>query len=106
MALTEARHAAGFLVSEAPGYRSREKVTVTAESLTAGMVLGRVFAASVTQEFSGTGNGTLTPDVTTPLLAGVQDGTYRIVCVEPGSNVGQFMVFDPLGNPLGLHTVA
>ena len=106
MALTETRHAGGFLISEAAAWRSRDKVVVTAESLRPGAVLGRVYASSVTQEFTGTGNGVLTPDASTPILAGVKEGTYRIVCVEPGANVGQFVVYDPLGVPLGLHTVA
>lgn len=104
--LTEVRHAGGFLISEEDNYRSRDKVTVTAENLKAGTVLGRIYATSVTQEFVGTGNGVLTPDASTPILAGVKEGTYRIVCIEPGANVGQFEVYDPLGNPLGLHTVA
>lgn len=107
MTLTESRHAGGFLISEANGWRSRETVLVTgAAALAAGTVLGLVLASSITQEFTGTGNGVLTPDVTTPLLAGVQEGAYRVVCIEPGSNVGTFAVYDPQGVHLGSHVVA
>lgn len=44
---TEGRHAAEFLISESPGYISRDEVTVTvadATTLKAGMVLGRLAA--------------------------------------------------------------
>jgi hypothetical protein len=43
---TESRHTAEFLVSEEPGYRSRESVTVTATgaALQAGTVLGKITA--------------------------------------------------------------
>jgi hypothetical protein len=105
-ALTEKRHAAGFMISEAPGYRSRRKVIVTAENLGAGTVLGRVLASAATAVFTGTGNGALTMDATTPLLAGVQEGVYRAICVEPGTNVGTFAVYDPKGILLGTHVVA
>jgi hypothetical protein len=104
---TQGRHAAEFILSEAPGWRSRENVIVTgAAALGAGAVLGMILASGITQEFSGTGNGVLTPDATTPLLAGVQEGAYRVVCLEPGSNVGTFAVYDPQGVHLGNHVVA
>lgn len=100
--LREGRHAGEFIRSEATGWRSRENVVVTGSAaLGACTVLGRVLATGVAQEFSGTGNGVLTPDVTTPFLAGVQEGAYRIVCIEPGSNAGTFVVFDPQGVQLG-----
>lgn len=105
--LTETFHAAGFFVSEAPGARSREKVVVASgAAVAAGTVLGRITAASVTQVFSGTGNGVLTMDGSTPLLAGVQEGAYRVIAIEPGTNVGTFEVFDPKGISLGKHIVA
>lgn len=100
--LSEGRHTVEFVRSEATGWRSRENVVVTGSAaLGACTVLGRVLATGVAQEFSGTGNGVLTPDVTTPLLAGVQEGAYRVVCIEPGSNAGTFAVYDPQGVQLG-----
>jgi len=105
--LTETFHAAGFLVSEAPGSRSRSAVVVASgAAVAAGTVIGRITATSVAQSFSGTGVGILTPDGSTPVLAGVQEGAYRIVCTEPASNAGRFEVYDPQGVHLGGHTVA
>ncbi|BBK30302.1 bacteriophage lambda head decoration protein D [Stella humosa] len=44
--LTETRHAGGFMVSEANGFRSRETVTVlSGQVLQAGTVLGRITAS-------------------------------------------------------------
>lgn len=105
--INEGRRNGEFIGSLAPGYRSRENVIVASgQNLKAGHVLGRITAASVTVRYTGTGNGALTPDASTPLLAGVQEGRYVAVAIEPGSNVGQFEVFDPQGVSLGLHTVA
>lgn len=104
---TEGRRTAEFILSEAPGWRSRENVIVTGSAaLVAGTVLGLVLATGITQEFAGTGNGVLTPDASTPLLAGVQEGAYRVVCIEPATNAGVFAVYDPQGVHIGNHTVA
>lgn len=71
-----------------------------------GSVLGVETIMSATTAFTGTGNGAITMDGTTPILAGAQPGAYKAVCIEPGTNVGQFAVYDPGGVFLGLHTVA
>jgi hypothetical protein len=47
----------------------------------------------------------LTPDVTTPVLAGAINGDYRVVCIEPGTNAGTFEVFDPKGVAIGKYVV-
>lgn len=105
--LTESYHAGEFLISEVPRHRSRDGVIVASGAdLKAGTVLGRIVAASVTTRIVGTGTGAITMDVTTPLLAGVQEGVYKAVCIEPGSNAGVFAVYDPQGVFLGNHTVA
>lgn len=105
--LTETRRGGAFVVSEAPRARSREKVKVASgQNLKCGAVVGRILAAGIAQRFTGTGNGVLTPDGSTPVLAGVQEGRYVAICGEPGTNAGQFTVYDPQGVPLGVHTVA
>lgn len=106
--MTEGRHTGEFILSEDNGLRSRAKVLLTGSAdLVAGAVLGMVATTHVTTKYTGTsGGGAITMDPTTPLLAGAQEGRYTAVCIEPGTNVGQFEVFDPLGNALGLHTVA
>ena len=104
---TEPKHAEGFLVSEAEKYMSRKNITVlSGQNLKAGHVCGRVIAATLSQIFTGTGDGVLTPDVTTPVVAGVQEGRYTAICIEPGTNVGTFAVYDPKGVFLGVHVVA
>lgn len=46
MALTETGHAGGFLLSEANGARSREKITVVSgQNLKAGAVVGKITAS-------------------------------------------------------------
>jgi hypothetical protein len=52
-----------------------------------------------------TGNGVFTKDATNPSLAGAQPGVYRVVAVEPGTNLGTFVVFDPAGVMLGTYVV-
>lgn len=66
-----------------------------------GDVLGMVTVGAATAAFTGTGNGTLTLDATTPLLAGVQAGAYKAVCITAGTDAATFRVSDPKGNVLG-----
>lgn len=105
---TEGRHAAEFVLSEANFHRSRENLLLAAsQSIIAGMILvGDVVAAGVTASAAAdadntSGSGAITLDVTTPVLAGAQNGTYRAVCIEPASNGGTFEVFDPQGVAIG-----
>lgn len=112
MTLTETLHAGGFVVSEANGFRSREQAyAALSQILKAGQVLGaRDVLVGVTSSASAdaantSGSGAITLDVTTPVLAGAKNGTYRAVCIEPGTNAGVFEVFDPGGHPIGKVTV-
>lgn len=104
--LTEGRHAAEFMVSEANNTRSRETITVlSGEDLAAGSVLGRVNTgtASSTAYAGNTGNGTMgTVTVSGPAKPGV----YALTIIEPGSNVGTFIVTDPDGVFVGQGDVA
>lgn len=105
--VTEGRHAAEFLISEANGTRSRETVTlITGENLIAGAVLGQITKAGTAsaEAFAGnTGNGAMGAIV---VGAGAKVGDYKLTIVEPGSNVGTFVVEDPDGNVVGTGVVA
>lgn len=112
--LTEGRHAAEFVMSEASRSRSRDTITILSGAgvVKAGTVLGLIAAAVAAgsavaaADAGNTGNGVLTMDATTPVLAGAKAGVYRAVCIEPGANVGTFAVFDPDGVEIGRHVVA
>ena len=109
--LNETKHAAAFLLSEAPGYRSRSRITLansTAAEVTlrAGLVLGAILTGALSAAsapFAGnTGNGAMgavTVDV------GAQQGVWRVVLIEPGSNAGVFLVERPDGTIDGRGTV-
>lgn len=105
--LTETLHAGGFIVSEANGKRSRDQVTIgLSQTLVTAQVLGRApLAASVTSsaaaDAGNTGNGVFTIDGTTPVLADAKNGVYRVVCIEPVTNLGTFAVIDPKGVEIG-----
>lgn len=103
MAITEGQYTGEFLVSEAPGTRSRETITLlSGQNLKAGAVLGKVTidtASVVGAAAAGnTGNGTIG---TLSAGTGVQVGVYRAVCIEPAANGGVFAVEDPHGVGIG-----
>ncbi|ODN70213.1 head decoration protein [Methylobrevis pamukkalensis] len=105
--LTEARHAGGFIVSEANNFRSRDEVVIAeGEVVAAGQVLAALYgdaltAVSAAKSGGNTGNGTLTMDATTPVLPGAKPGVYTVRCITAASNGGTFRVEDPDGNVLG-----
>jgi hypothetical protein len=66
-----------------------------------GAVLGKRSLGAANAGFVGTGNGALTLDATTPLLAGAKAGAYTITCITAASNSGTFRVEDPNGVVLG-----
>lgn len=107
--LTEGDRAAEFLQSEANGYRSREVVAVDADgtAMEAGAVLGQITTAGATAAAGGgnTGNGTLTVDVTDPVLADAQTGAYTVTITEAVTNGGQYTVTDPNGDVIGVANV-
>jgi hypothetical protein len=106
--LTEGLHTGEFVLSLAPGYRSRENVVVASgQNLGPGTVLGRTGAASATAvaNSGNTGNGTITLDSTTPLVAGIREGAYRLTFIEPASNLGTYEVVGPDGVALGTAVV-
>jgi len=102
-ALTESQHAGEFLVSEAPGRRSREEMTVIlGQNLKAGAVLGQITIdpATITSaaDAGNTGDGAMGA-VTAG--AGVQAGRYRLVIIETIAALGTFTVEDPNGVEIG-----
>lgn len=105
---TEGTHAGEFIVSEANGNRSREKITVlSGQNLKAGAVVGRTMvgatAASVANA-GNTGNGVMGAiTVTGPA---VKPGVYKLSVIEPGANAGTFRVEDPDGVEIGTGVVA
>jgi hypothetical protein len=103
--LTEGQHAGEFIVSEANGSRSREKVTVlSGQNLKAGHVVGKVTKGSATAQAdaANTGNGAM------GAITVGQDskpGAYKLTIVEPAANAGAFIVEDPDGVNIGRGTV-
>lgn len=109
-ALTEGRHAGGFIVSEANGHRSRSTGTLASgETVEAGQVLGRKsgtpdVSVQVTAGAGNGGNGVLT--MANPATgAGVMGGVYIAVCIAEASNGGTFRVFAPDGSIVGAASV-
>lgn len=102
--LTEGRHAGGYIVSEANGHRSREKITIASGIVSAGMVLGIIAlgAATPAAVAGNTGQGEIGA---VTVGAGAKAGVYRVTCVEPGSGAGKFTVEDPDGVTVGVATV-
>ncbi|MEA1674093.1 head decoration protein [Nitrospirillum sp. BR 11163] len=84
--------------------RKTKTVTLVAgTAYTRGMVLGAVMFGTATSAANGgmVGNGTLTLDATTPVLANAQQGAYVARCIAAAANGGTFRVFDPTGDVLG-----
>lgn len=103
--LTETRHAAGFMVSEAPGTRSRDVGTViSGASLLAGAVLGRITKGSAAA-VAGTNTGNGTMGAITVGAAAVP-GVYTLRINVAATNAGTFQVTDPDGDVVGIGVVA
>jgi hypothetical protein len=92
--------------TELPNRSSRDEATLASGSgkKNPGTVLGRVAlgaASSAAKSGGNTGNGTLTLDATTPVLAGAKPGVYTVRLITAASNAGTFRVTDPEGFVLG-----
>jgi hypothetical protein len=105
MALTEAKHTAQFLLSEANGSRSREAVTVlSGENLKAGHVVGRKLVSPTVGAAAAFGTNIGNGTVSAPAVGadgGAQRGVYKVMFVEPTTNLGTFEVYDPSGQLVG-----
>ncbi|KKM72008.1 hypothetical protein LCGC14_1424840 [marine sediment metagenome] len=99
--LSEGKNAGEFILSEAPGDRSRENVTVlSGENLKAGAVVGRVNKGVGKADIPavvGTGDG-----VMSALFAGpeVEKGSYVVTCTVAATDGGTFSVTTPSGKLL------
>lgn len=107
MALTSrVTRAAGFMVSEANQFRSREAVVVlSGQDLLAGAVLGRVFSGGAAASVAGAGNvgngamGAITVTTAPP-------GGYQVVITDAAANAGEFEVRRNGFGVIGQGTVA
>lgn len=107
--LTEKARPGEAIMSEGNFHISREngRVALNQTILVNGLV-GRVGvpgSIDVTQSFTGTGNGVLTP-ANPPVSSKVQDGEYTLTCIAAAANAGTFKVERPDGTEIGNATVA
>lgn len=103
----EPNYLSDVILNEEDKLYSRDEVTViSGQDLAIGTVVGKITIGAVTQDYTGTGDGVMTLDGTTPALAGAQVGDYRVECIEEVGDGGIFEVFDPSGNSLGQVAVA
>ncbi|MBX3480092.1 MAG: head decoration protein [Caulobacter sp.] len=106
--LTEARRAGEFILSEAPGYRSREVVTIAAsQTLVAGAVLGKVTQGAKTAAgAAGTpapAGATITAAPTAAL--NTKTGVHRFECIVGGAGTAsKWRHTDPDGVVIGVAT--
>jgi hypothetical protein len=89
---------------------NRKQVTILSGTgnLVTGAVLGKITvagASSAAKAGGNTGGGTLTPDVTTPVLKDAKPGVYAVRCIGLVANGGLFSVTDPDGVVIGTYTI-
>ncbi|HXC40810.1 MAG TPA: head decoration protein, partial [Burkholderiales bacterium] len=111
MSLTEKAHAWGFLLSEQDnGNLSRDNGTlISGQNLGAGTVLGKITLGTATaaaKAGGNSGNGTITMDGSTPVLAFADVGVYTVRCITAAANGGVFEVKNPTGRSLGTVTIS
>lgn len=103
--LTEGIYPTESFVSEAPGDRSRESITVkSGQNIKSCAILATIVSGTVTSAAKtggNTGNGTFTLDATTPLLPNVKLGVYTLRCIAAATNNGTFRLEDPDGVVVG-----
>lgn len=104
--LSEGHWPLEFILGEVDPISIDNIVIAQNQTIVAGQVLGAAPVASLVTsgaaaDAGNTGNGTFTLDVTTPILAGAQNGKYRVVCIAVASNGGEFVVEDPKGIEIG-----
>ncbi|MBL6852355.1 MAG: head decoration protein, partial [Alphaproteobacteria bacterium] len=80
MTINESFHAGGFMISEGPGTRSRDQITIASgQSLKAGTVLGKLLSSTSnavsTAGGGNTGNGVMG---TVSVGAGAIVGNYKL----------------------------
>ncbi len=103
--LEEGRYEAEFLISEASGFRSRQRFWCSAPvALAAGALVALIAhgaaSAVVAPKAGNVGNGVLTLANPSALFE-AKDGPYTVRFDEPVANAGAFQVFDPEGALVG-----
>jgi hypothetical protein len=92
------------IISEGNGFRSRDQITIMAsQTLLANQVIGRIVTVATVAFAAGagnTGNGVLTLG-TPQFSATAVPGVYRVVFIEPVTNLGTFLVEAPNGVIVG-----
>lgn len=106
--LTEGARWGQAIMSEGNYHISRENALVALNSaIKVSSLVARLAVAGavdITQSFSGTGNGILTPS-NPAVNSKVLDGTYKIRCITAAANGGTFQVERPDGTEIGIATV-
>lgn len=105
--LTEKIYPGEFILSEAPGKRSRiVGIVAASQTLLAGSLIAKVLTGALTVTATpGAGNtgngaiGTVTADAGAPL------GNYTVIIIEPTTNLGTFQVTRPDGTVDGTGVV-
>lgn len=85
-------------------YRRAGTIKSGTAAQVSGAVLGKIThgtATSAAKTGGNTGNGTLTVDATTPVLAGAKIGVYTVRAIAVDTNAATFEVQDPDGYVLG-----
>jgi hypothetical protein len=106
--LTEGARVGEAIMSEGNFHISRENgVVALSQTILRNGLVGRVAvpaAVDVTQSYTGTGNGVLTP-ANPAVSSKVQDGAYKIRITVAAANAGTFQVERPDGTEIGTGTV-
>jgi len=98
----ETLHAAGFIVSEASGNRSRDNIILASgENRAAGTVLGALVTAGTITAAAAAGNVGNDTIGTLSVGGGAKEGVYTVTIIEPAANLGAFKVEDPDGIEIG-----
>lgn len=95
-----------LLAGDFPRIERKVAIATFTGTLAVGSALGRVAGTiSAPVAFAGNvGNGTFA--ATPTAAAGIKEGDYKLVIVEPGTNVGTFVLHDPDGLVAGIGVVA
>lgn len=104
-ALGELRRDGDFVAStNNRGSMESATLAATVAALVPGTVLGKrtIGTATAAAAAGNTGNGAVSA---VTVAAGAKVGVYRVMCIEPGTDAGQFVVEDPNGVIIGRATV-
>lgn len=82
--------------------RAERTVVLSGQNLVRGTLLGKIANGGASETHAGnTGNGVMTLDASTPVLAGAKSGVYTATLITAAANGGIFRVEDPEGFVLG-----